>query len=205
MSPKSDRCEHLETTSAYAAKALPANEIVSAEGHIASCPSCQWELESLRGVVTEFTSWPMDVLRPDASLQARLAACIATDSGEPLALPPRSHCPEPQWDQAAPGIECRLLTTDLERSRVCMLVRLAPGASYPAHTHSDVEELHLLDGELWIDERKLFPGDYNFAAPGSSDTRVQSETGCTCLLITSTRDVLNDDVPPTNSAAQSKP
>ena len=30
-----------------------------------------------------------------------------------------------------------------------------------------VEELHLLNGELWIDERKLFPGDYNRAEPGS--------------------------------------
>jgi len=40
-----------------------------------------------------------------------------------------------------------------------MLVRLAPGATYPAHTHAGVEELHLLDGELWIDECKLVPGD----------------------------------------------
>ena len=71
-----------------------------------------------------------------------------------------------------------------------MLVRLAPGASYPGHTHAGVEELHLLDGELWIDERKLFPGDYYDAAPGTSDERVWSETGCTCVLITSTTDVL---------------
>jgi hypothetical protein len=35
-----------------------------------------------------------------------------------------------------------------------MLVRLAPGASYPAHTHASAEELHLFDGELWIDGRK---------------------------------------------------
>jgi hypothetical protein len=58
----------------------------------------------------------------------------------------------------APGIECKLLATDAERHRVSMLVRLAPGARYPAHTHAGVEELHLLDGQLWIDERKLFPG-----------------------------------------------
>jgi len=66
----------------------------------------------------------------------------------------------------------------------------APGASYPAHTHAGVEELHLLDGELWIDARKLFPGDYNHGAPGAGDDRVWSETGCTCLLVTSTRDTL---------------
>jgi anti-sigma factor ChrR (cupin superfamily) len=71
-----------------------------------------------------------------------------------------------------------------------MLVRLAPGASYPAHTHAGVEELHLLDGELWIDERQLFPGDCNYGAPGAGDERVWSETGCTCLLTTSTKDVL---------------
>jgi anti-sigma factor ChrR (cupin superfamily) len=71
-----------------------------------------------------------------------------------------------------------------------MLVRLAPGASYPAHTHAGVEELHLLDGELWIDQRKLVPGDYSHGAPGASDERVRSETGCTCILVTSTKDIL---------------
>jgi hypothetical protein len=60
----------------------------------------------------------------------------------------------------------------------------------PPHSHAGIEELHLLDGELWIDDRKLYPGDYNRAEPGSSDARVWSETGCTCVLITSTRDVL---------------
>ena len=62
-----------------------------------------------------------------------------------------------------------------------MLVRLAPGAHYPPHTHADNEELYLLDGELWIDGRKLRPGDYNYGAPGERDERVWSETGCTCV------------------------
>lgn len=48
----------------------------------------------------------------------------------------------------------------------------------------------LLDGELWIDDRKLFPGDYNRAEPGTADQRVWSETGCTCVLITSPRDAI---------------
>jgi anti-sigma factor ChrR (cupin superfamily) len=71
-----------------------------------------------------------------------------------------------------------------------MLVRLAPGASYPPHEHASVEELYLLEGKLWIDERHLSAGDYNRAAPGTSDQRVWSETGCMCLLITSPSDEL---------------
>jgi anti-sigma factor ChrR (cupin superfamily) len=103
--------------------------------------------------------------------------------------PPPSYT-EPDWEQVAPGIECKLLATDHARSRVSMLVRLAPGAAYPPHVHAGVEELHLLDGELWIEDRKLFPGDYNRGEPGTSDQRVWSETGCTCVLITSARDLL---------------
>lgn len=190
MSPNLNRCEQSEATCAYALQVLPASEAAAAEAHIASCPDCRRELASLRPVVDSFVSWPADVLRPAASLQARLALRIAGEVGKEPVLPPAGQWREPEWEQVAPGIECKLLATDPERRRVSMLVRLAPGANYPAHTHSGAEELHLLDGELWIDERQLFPGDYNYGAPGTGDERVWSETGCTCVLITSIDDVL---------------
>jgi anti-sigma factor ChrR (cupin superfamily) len=183
-------CEQSEVTCAYAAEALAASEIAAAEAHIAACPDCRRELESLRPVVDRFVAWPTDVLRPTRSLQDRLALRIAEETGKPPVPPPARQWSEPEWEQVAPGIECKLLATDKERHRVSMLVRLAPGASYPPHTHAGVEELHLLDGELWINERKLVPGDYNYGAPGALDERVFSETGCTCVLITSTKDVL---------------
>ena len=72
-----------------------------------------------------------------------------------------------------------------------VLVRLLPNVEYPPHTHAGLEELHLLEGELWIDDRQLFAADYNRAEAASSDKRVWSGTGCTCVLITSTRDVLH--------------
>jgi quercetin dioxygenase-like cupin family protein len=185
-----DPCGQSELTSAYAAQALPASDVAAAEAHIAGCPHCQRELAALRPVVDRFVSWPTDVLRPPTSLQARLAQRIAAETGKEPVPPPAPQWREPDWEQVAPGIECKLLATDGERHRVSMLVRLAPGARYPAHTHAGVEELHLLDGELWIDERKLLPGDYNYGPPGASDERVWSETGCTCVLVTSTRDTL---------------
>jgi anti-sigma factor ChrR (cupin superfamily) len=189
-SPTPNRCNRAELTCAYALKALPASEVRAIQAHIAACPDCQGESESLRPVVDRFVFWPTDVLRPPASLQARLAARIAEETGKQPVPPPAPRWSEPDWEQVAPGIEVKLLATDTERHRVSMLVRLAPGASYPAHTHAGVEELHLLDGELWIDERKLVPGDYNYGAPGAGDERVWSETGCTCVLVTNTKDVL---------------
>jgi hypothetical protein len=190
MSPNPNGCERAEIASAYALQSLPTSAVARAEAHIASCPECQRELESLRPVVNRFVSWPTDVLRPTTSLQGRLALRIAEETGKRPVLAPRQWS-EPEWEQVALGIECKLLATDTERHRVSMLVRLAPGASYPAHTHAGAEELHLLDGELWIDGRKLVPGDYNYGAPGAGDERVWSETGCTCVLVTSTKDVLS--------------
>ena len=185
-----NHCEHNEITCAYALEILPTSEMAAAESHIASCQHCQHELESLRPIIARLVSWPIDVLRPTASLQTRLAFRIAEETGQRPVLPPAQRWSEPEWEQVAPGIECKLLATDTERHRVSMLVRLAPGAKYPPHTHASVEELHLLDGELWIDERKLFPGDYNYGAPGTGDESVWSETGCTCVLVTSIKDIL---------------
>jgi anti-sigma factor ChrR (cupin superfamily) len=187
---RANPCKQSEVTCAYAAQALAPSESAAAEAHIASCPDCQRELESLRPVVDRFVAWPTNVLRPTRSLQERLARRIAEETGKEPVPPPARQWSEPEWEQVAPGIQCKLLATDAERHRVSMLVCLAPGASYPPHTHAGVEELHLLDGELWINERKLVPGDYNYGAPGALDERVWSETGCTCVLVTSTKDTL---------------
>ena len=131
-----------------------------------------------------------DLLSPSASLQERIALRIAESTGREPEPPPAPQWSEPDWEEVAPGIFCKLLANDAENHRVSMLVRLLPNVAYPAHTHAGLEELHLLDGELWIDERKLMPGDYNRAQAPSGDQRVWSETGCTCVLVTSTRDIL---------------
>ena len=116
---------------------------------------------------------------------------VTTPGGSPEVLDAREQGPpESAWEEVAAGISCKLLAADAEKDRVSMLVRLAPGAAYPPHRHAGVEELYLLDGKLIIDDKTLHPGDYNRAEPGTGDRHVWSETGCTCVLLTSTRDVL---------------
>jgi anti-sigma factor ChrR (cupin superfamily) len=183
-------CERTELVAAYVLAALPPGEAALLEAHSAECEECKQALAQLRPVVDSLVTWPTDVLRPSASLQERLARRIAAETGAEPLLPPPRRWKEPEWEEVATGIFCKILATDSERDRVAMLVRLLPGVSYPSHTHAGAEELHLLDGELWIEDRLLRAGDYNFAKPGSSDQRVYSETGCTCVLITSPSDVL---------------
>ncbi len=132
---------------------------------------------------------PLDCVPPTSRLWERLARRItAPISPEMAALPEPAVSPE--WQDAGAGISYKVLGRHVEAARVSMLVRLAPGAAYPPHTHAGLEELYLLDGELWIDSTKVRPGEYNRAEAGTSDQRVWSETGCTCVLLTSSADIL---------------
>jgi len=192
MTPASDQHgqDYAERVFLYVLQALPSDEAVLVGAHIAGCAECRQEMETLRPIVDSFVSWPTDVLRPPVPLWERLARRIAAETGGAPVLPAPQRWAEPEWKEAAPGISCKLLATDTETRRVSMLVRLAPGTEYPPHRHDGVEELHLLHGELMIGDRKLYPGDYNQAEAGSVDYRVWSETGCTCVLITSYTDAL---------------
>jgi len=127
---------------------------------------------------------------PAAALWDRLTHRIGAGGSKAPSRRYPSGWSEPRWMEAAPGLWYQLLSADARSGRVTMLVRLEPGVEYPPHVHAGREELHLLDGELWIDDRKLHAGDYNCAEPGTSDQRVWSETGCLCVLITSHQDVL---------------
>jgi len=187
---KANRCAQAELVCAYAVHALHPAEAAAVEAHIARCSACKRELELIEPVVDSFVAWPTNVLRPRPQLEQRLAARIAAETGGEPRAPATPQWKEPEWQQVAPGIWCQLLATDDERHTVSMLVRLEPGYSYPAHRHAGREELHLLEGELWIDERKLYPGQYYRAEAGSGDEIVWSGTGCSCVLITSTKDVL---------------
>jgi hypothetical protein len=182
--------EHLDLLFLYVLEALPPSETPVVETYLSSCADCRQEIETLRPIVDSFVFWPTEVLRPSASLWRRLARRIAEETGPSPVFPPPAFHTKPEWEEVAPGISCQLLATDPEKDRVSMLVRLAPGTDYPPHRHAGIEELYLLHGELLIDDKKLYPGDYIRAEAGSADHRVWSKTGCTCVLLTSTRDVI---------------
>jgi anti-sigma factor ChrR (cupin superfamily) len=185
-----ETCDQTELVHVYALAALPESEVAAFEAHLSACPECRDELSAARVTVAALDSWPTDVLRPSPTLWSRLASRIAAETGSEAALPASRSRVAPEWEEVAPGISCKLLATDSQRDRVSMLVRLSPGAHYPPHVHAGVEELHLLHGELWIDDRKLHSGDYSRADAGTEDRRVWSETGCTCVLVTSSADML---------------
>ena len=191
MSQKSTHSqEHLDLVVLFALQALPPREIAPVEAQISSCEDCRQEIETLRPIIRSFVGWSTDVLRPADSLWGRLAKRIASETATQPFLAPLEAPAKPEWEEAAPGIHVKILASNAESDSVSMLVRLDPGADYPGHIHAGIEELHLLHGILKVDDRTLYPGDFIHAEAGSGDRRVWSETGCTCFLVTSTKDTL---------------
>jgi anti-sigma factor ChrR (cupin superfamily) len=188
--------DYSELVFLYALEALPSSQMAVVEAHLSACADCRQEMETLRPIIDSFVFWPTDVLRPSASLWGRLAQRIAEETGAEPARPVPEQWAEPEWKDVAPGISCKLLATDTEKNRVSMLVRLAPGTDYPPHRHAGVEELYMLDGELIVDDERFHPGDTRRGEAGGIDHRVWSETGCTCVLITSFHDVILSAIPP---------
>ncbi len=182
-----DSFDHSELVHLYAVQALAADEAAAFEAHLEGCEECRRELEELGPVMDALVEWPKEVvLRPTTPLWARVA--------ERIEAPAETRAPEgwnePEWRDVGGGISVKLLAFDSERRRVSMLVRLEPGAAYPPHSHAGIEELHLLEGVLIVDDRTLYPGDYLRSEIGTADARVYSETGCACVLVTSLDDEL---------------
>jgi len=161
-------------------KALERASILQSDGALDASP-----------VFSSVVDWPMDTLF-SAPLWMRVVERITTRTAVDNAQPPGTSAAayEVEWEKAAPGIFYKLLSIDAERGRLSMLVRLIAGGEYPAHAHAGAEQLHLLQGDLWIDDRRLHPGDYSRSEPGTADRRVWSQTGCTCILITSSGDII---------------
>lgn len=170
-SPQNNSCVYRDLLGPYALAVLERPEAELVEAHLAACVQCWQEYQALSPATDALAAWRAQVLTPPVSMWDRLVERIATvpkPSTAPSPTLPGSasqRWPEPDWEEVASGIHCKLLSTDVPMDRVSMLVRLSRGTSYPPHRHAGVEELYLLEGESWIDDTKLLPGDYHRAEP----------------------------------------
>lgn len=191
----------------FALDALPPEEARAVEDHLDLCDVCRLEVESLRATVAALgTAVPGE--RPDPSLRARLLdgargtpapaqiwktwMSNVTGSAEYLA-----RASEGVWEKTGfPGVETRRLFVDADGDRATLLIRMAPGATYPGHRHRGPEECLVLEGDLLAGDTLMRAGDYRRAAAGSIDGVQSTRSGCLLLIISS----LGDEILPQATA-----
>ena len=62
---------------------------------------------------------------------------------------------------------------------VSLLVRMAPGCELEGHDHVvGPEECLCVEGDVWLNGKRLAAGDYEVALPGTRHHRIRSDGGC---------------------------
>lgn len=193
----------------YTLGALAPDEKTAFEEHLRSgCPACESDLRSFENVAGQlgFAATP---IRPPGALWERVLDRVATSSasqpeaarGDTLARAAAvllnrgglliSRSTEMRWEKAElPGIFVKTLFVDRARKYSTALVRMEPGTTYPSHRHTDVEELYMLEGDLWVEGQKMGPGDYCRGEPDSIHGEVRTDVGALFLVLSSAQDEL---------------
>lgn len=111
---------------------------------------------------------------PSAEIKSRILKATTT---EDFSLISSSE----GWQQhALEGV--RYKTLHEGRTRVSVLIEMAPGAEFPHHEHADDEECYVISGFLQEGEQLLETGDFLFASAGTDHGPLASPDGCTVLL-----------------------
>jgi anti-sigma factor ChrR (cupin superfamily) len=98
---------------------------------------------------------------------------------------------EGTWESTGvEGVTVKRLFLDAERGYVTMLVRMAPGSSYPSHRHGGYEECYVLQGDLSVGDTVLHAGDYQRAEGGSVHLVQSTKDGCLLFIVSSQHDEL---------------
>jgi hypothetical protein len=112
---------------------------------------------------------------------------IRSDSGARFYLreaPAGPHAPAPaitvrdadaSWDDFAPGIKRRVMWT--ANGEASLLYHALAGAQVPRHAHGHDEECLMLEGDIFLDDVLLRPGEYQLAPAGSVHGGVSTDTG----------------------------
>jgi anti-sigma factor ChrR (cupin superfamily) len=86
------------------------------------------------------------------------------------------------WQSDGPNFWTKLLHEDRARGERTLLMRLDPGAAFDMHAHEEIEQIYVISGSFFDQDRVLRAGDYACRAPGALHTTGSTE-GAVLLLI----------------------
>jgi anti-sigma factor ChrR (cupin superfamily) len=86
------------------------------------------------------------------------------------------------WQPAGDKYWTKLLREDPVRGEKTLLMKLDAGASFQLHAHDEVEQIFVISGSFFDQNRVLHAGDYACRAPGALHT-AGSDKGAVMLLI----------------------
>lgn len=187
----------------HALALLSPEEAARFERHLAACPACSAEVDSLRDAAGRI-GLAAAPAAPPPGLRARVLEVAKrppapTPAGPQVWKDWRPSSAEEllvvrrqtgDWETVKEGVQAKRLYVDPSRDAVTMLVRMNPGARYVPHRHAGPEQCFVLEGDLREGAHVFRAGDFQCAAPGSVHGVQWTESGCLLLIVSSLHDEL---------------
>ncbi|HEX6611218.1 MAG TPA: ChrR family anti-sigma-E factor [Hyphomicrobiaceae bacterium] len=181
---------HLDdaTLMSFAAGSLPSALSALAAAHVAGCPRCRRELRMLErmggALVSALSPVSLDRSQPAMPEIISLPAPAPVPASElpaPLSQLIGGSLDDVRWRWIGPGLWHRPLKIGGEGS--LQLIKAAPGASVPEHTHGGSEITLVLRGALIDSTGRYGPGDVADVDEDIEHTPVaDAEAGCICAI-----------------------
>jgi quercetin dioxygenase-like cupin family protein len=162
-----------ERAAVFAAGATPPDEVGALDAALAEAAGFGAVVEELTGAIPP--------VEPPPDARAKLLAALAP-RGAAVGISFRFAADGEFSPTRHPGISSRVLHIDHARRLVTVLLKLEPGAVYPAHSHDGPEECLVLEGEVLVGGVRMCKGDYQRAEPGSEHVVQRSDTGALLFL-----------------------
>jgi len=96
------------------------------------------------------------------------------------------------WEPVAGRSGLLIKLVDDDDCGLSAYLRLAPGATLPAHQHHSTEDLLVLEGTVMIAGVEAYPGCWQRSRAGTCSPEIYSPGDCTLLLLGSDRELLPD-------------
>jgi anti-sigma factor ChrR (cupin superfamily) len=93
-----------------------------------------------------------------------------------------------------PGIRMKVLALNRAGGYATLLLDVAPGARFPAHSHFGPEECYVISGSLYTCDRCLRAGDFIHAEGGTEHGELWTDEGCRVLLVVPPEDYMPDPI-----------
>jgi anti-sigma factor ChrR (cupin superfamily) len=184
--------EFAESLTLYAFDLLDAGESQQIEEHLARCASCATEVAALRETAAD-VPYALPDVHPHPRVREKLLKSVQASRKASLEqpLPGMFVMREEQqrWIKSPfEGVDYKILYVDRATKNVTSLLRLQPGAQYPAHRHAAVEQCLVLEGTVRLGAIRLERGDFEYAVTGTEHAFVRSDTGCVLMIISNQHD-----------------
>jgi ChrR Cupin-like domain len=185
-----DRC-FADLAPFYALDGLSAEEQLWAEAQMLEMPELAVELAEFQATVAAL-AYAVPPVPMATGLKARLFERIGVDLPDEMGVPVDSGA-EAIAAQAGKAVrsenlvwkahrlpKIRVATLHIDRvtRSISALFKAEPGMQYPSHRHGGVEEIYMLEGDLWFGEQCFGPGDYIRSELGSRHVVAHSQDGC---------------------------